>query len=55
YPPINITNVLPNSYQSPSVSSIEATLAAVVRASSNTCLDILGPQDLAVQAYGKWQ
>ena len=54
FPPINITNVLPQSHQSPA-SFIEATPAAVVRPLSSTCLDIPGPRDLAVKAYSEWQ
>ncbi|KAJ9658920.1 hypothetical protein H2201_007570 [Coniosporium apollinis] len=38
YPPINITNVLPQSHQSPSVSSIEATPAAVAQAEGDVAL-----------------
>ena len=54
FPPINITNVLPQSHQSPA-SFIEVTPAVVARPLSSTYLDIPGPRDLAVKAYSEWQ
>jgi hypothetical protein len=54
FPPINITNVLPHSHQSPMASSNEPT-PSEVRPFGNTCLDIPGPRDLAVKEYSEWQ
>lgn len=55
FPPINITNVLPQSHQSPIASSSEATPAATVPSLGSTCLEIPGPRDMAVKAYSEWQ
>jgi hypothetical protein len=55
YPPITITNVLPQSHQSPSVNAIEATPAPVVRLTSIACLEIPGSRDRAVREYSEWQ
>lgn len=55
YPPITITNELPQSYQSPSVNLIETIPAADVRLPSYTCLEVPGPRDVAVKVYSKWQ
>ena len=60
YPPITITNVMPQSYQSPSANSTEATppatvLPAAVPLSTNANLEIPGPRDLAVKVYSEWQ
>jgi hypothetical protein len=53
--PINITNVLPHSHQSPMASSSEPTPAAEVRPFGDTCLDIPGLRDHAVKEYSEWQ
>lgn len=55
FPPINITNVLPQSYQSPMTGSYEPTPEADVRLCGNICLTIPGPWDLAVKEYSEWQ
>jgi len=55
FPPINITNVLPQTHSSPMPISSETTPQAAVQPSSGTCLGIPGPRDLAVKAYSDWQ
>lgn len=55
FPPINITNVLPHSHQSPMTSSSEPTPAAEVRPFGDTCLDIPGLRDHAIKEYSEWQ
>lgn len=54
YPPINITNVLPQS-QSPMTGCYAPTSQDDVRPRGNVCLDIPGPWDLAVKEYTEWQ
>ncbi len=55
FPPINITNVLPQSHQSPMSSSTEPTPAADVRPCGNICFTIPGLRDEAVREYSEWQ
>jgi hypothetical protein len=54
FPPINITNVLPQS-QSLITSSNAPTPQGDVRPCGNVCLAIPGPWDLAVKEYTEWQ
>ena len=55
FPPINITNVLPQSHPSPMPTSSDMTPPATVQPLGSTCLDIPGLRDLAVKAYSEWQ
>ena len=54
FPPINITNVLPQS-QSPMTGSDTPTPQGDVRPCRSVCLAIAGPWDLAVKEYTEWQ
>ena len=54
FPPINITNVLPQSSQSPMASSVDSVTAPAAT-SSEVTLDIPGPRDVAVRMYSEWQ
>ena len=54
FPPINITNVLPQS-QTPTTGSYTPTPQDDARPCGNECLVIAGPWDLAVREYTEWQ
>lgn len=55
YPPINITNVLSHSSQSPMASSVDSVTAPVVTSFEVASLNIPGPRDVAVRLYSEWQ
>ena len=55
FPPINITNVLAQSHQSPMSISTEPTPAADVRPCGNICFTVPGLRDKAVREYSEWQ
>lgn len=55
FPPINITNVLPSSYSSPTVSTLDPALTAAHSRANGVYLNIPGPRDLAVRRYSEWQ
>jgi len=53
FPPINITNVLPASYQLSISSLVDSSTSLVVRPSTVISLDIPGPRDVAMRLYSE--
>jgi hypothetical protein len=54
FPPINITNVLPPSHQSPLAGLSDSTVASVFSLSVIAELDIPKLRDVAVKMYSEW-